>query len=213
MARYTGAAVLLLGIAACGKSVEGETRTWEKNGAKIRELQALYPGFEPALKERWRSAEELFNAARQIGDEKEKAKKMAAANELAMSGFVGKLDRVDAALKSVRNKSLDAAKKTGDGATPLAIKTAVEDSQRTLDRVQEMLKQGAKDVATAEALVPRILGELETAEANLGKVLSAPAKGNETTETPKTPEPWRCGSCGNVNNAAERECRTCGAAK
>ena len=55
------AAALVLG--ACSKSVEGESKRWTSNTAKVTELGAQYPGFKPALEARKTSAQAIFDEA------------------------------------------------------------------------------------------------------------------------------------------------------
>ncbi len=218
MNRIVGIGLLLFAALGCKRSVEGETRAWERNTAKIRELKLLYPGFEPALNERMRAAEELYNAARQAPEEKTRADRMAAANTHLMSGFVTTLDRIVGVLKRTRQKAVDAAGKGTDEGSRYALKVAVEDAQRAVERVESTLRQGAKDVAAAEAVVSRALSDLETAERSLDRAIANATPRSKTPEntsvpTEKPPPSWKCEFCGNANDAVKRECRSCGAPK
>jgi len=44
--------VFVLLLAACSKSVEGESKKWTANTATVTTLAAQYPGFQPAVEAR-----------------------------------------------------------------------------------------------------------------------------------------------------------------
>lgn len=200
----------ILVVAGCGRSVESETRAWERNTAKIRELKALYPGFETVLQERLKAGEEMWSAAKAIGDEKERANRMAAANSFLMSGYVEKLERMDALVKSVRRMSVDAANRGGDR---YGTRVAVEDARNVLDRCEQMLRQGARDTSAAETVVSRVWSDLKSAESNLETALRDSKPTTNTTPTDTRPQPWKCLFCSSSNDPAKSDCTGCGAKK
>jgi predicted small secreted protein len=87
------AALAAVALASCKKTVEGETKSWERNTQKVQELTVLYPAFGAALKEQLKKAQEAMDAAKAITDQQQSAKKMAEANALLGSGFVYTLRR------------------------------------------------------------------------------------------------------------------------
>lgn len=213
MRRMAGAALVVF-FAGCGRSAESETRNWERNVAKVRELQALYPGFESVLKDRLRSAEEMWGAAKQVADEKQRADRMASANAFLMGGFVDKLDRIDGLVKAVRKKSVDAAGRVGND---YGRRAAVDDARETLNRCDSLLRQGARDGATADSVVSRVWSDLKSAESNLDRVLSEPLPTTRKDdpaprrESQPQSQPWKCAFCGGSNDPAKTECPSCGA--
>ncbi|MBL3655597.1 zinc finger Ran-binding domain-containing protein [Fulvivirga sediminis] len=69
-------------MGACGSSVEKETSEWNKNKARVESLSKEYPILKDALAQDLARAQEAFDKASEIADEKEKIKAMQEANSL-----------------------------------------------------------------------------------------------------------------------------------
>lgn len=217
---------LMLVVGGCSKSVEGESRKWTANTAKVAELGATYPGFKTAIEARKAAAQKLFDAAEGL-DEKQKIEKLSEANRTLMGGFIDDLDDLDDTIKELRQKRVEAAAKAGDAASQLGAKVAADDVQQTLERVEAALKTGASDEAGAAAVLKKITADLKTAEAAVDKVLAADREKKETAAAEKKASeaaeaekkaaeeakvaPWKCEYCSSSNPHDETSCKSCGA--
>ena len=214
---------LLLLTSACKKTVEGESKAFEANQAKVKELAVHYPGLKVPLEARLKAASAAFEEAKGASDEKAKVEKMNAANKKLMGGFVGDLQGLDTKVKALRSKAVDAATRSSDESDRLGAKVASESATKVLDQVEASLKAGGKDEASAAALVKKALSDLDAAGKDLDKVLAsskgkteaktkgeAEAKATKAKEEAKT-APWKCGYCGRQNDHALTGCGGCGA--
>jgi len=224
-------ASMMLGAAACKKTVEGENKAWDRNLAKVGELVALYPGFATALKEQQKRAEDAMAAARGISNHEEAAKKMADANALLDSSFVSKLGGIGDKQKQVREKSVTVSSAATDPADAAAAKAAVDDAQRILKNVDDALKTGAPGADAATAVVRKIEDDLQSAGSNLDKVIAAAKAKKEAAAKAATVAPgaagggpgaagavakapdWQCPYCKHMNPDARATCTQCGASK
>lgn len=221
-----GAAML---IAACKKTVEGENQAWERNLAHVQELSVLYPGFAGALSEQRKKAEDAMTAAKAIADHEASAAKMAEANSLLSGGFVSTLGELDGKTRTLREKLVTASTGAEHASDQAGAKAAADDAQRILKNVDEQLKSGAADAATAAVVVRKIDGDLSSATSNLNRVIDAankrkqaaakPAAGapagsattGTTATTPAAKVTWKCTYCGQVNEDSAKKCPNCGA--
>lgn len=213
---------LMLIVGACTKTVEGESKKWTANTAKVAELAATYPGFKDVLEARKAAAKKIFDAAEGL-DEAQKIEKMAEANRTLMGGFVDDLEDLEGEIKELREKRVEAASKAGDEATQLAAKVAADDVQQTLERVEARLQDGASDEAGANAVLKKITADLKTAEEAVDKVLKADQEKKDAAEADKKAAddakaadeaktaPWKCEYCGSSNPHEEKSCASCGA--
>jgi hypothetical protein len=230
-------ALLLSITASCGKSVEGETKRWEANVAKVQTLAAKYPSLKSALDARLAAAKTTFDAAAKL-DEKAKADAMAPANNALMAGFVGDLAEIEAALGHLRESRISAASMAGDESSRLAAKLASDDAQKAIERSEAALQKGASDEAGASALVEKIKSDIASAQKAVDIVLeqdrkkvaakeaekaAAKTSSGETTKTdansdvktapPPPPPEWQCEYCKGMNKHDVTNCASCGAPK
>jgi len=215
-------------MSGCKPSVEGESQSWTTNVAKVKELMATYPGFKPALEARMTTAQAAYDKADGLADEA-KAAQLQSANKALMAGFVGQLKGVEAKLDKLRKKRVEAASKAGDESSRLAAKLAAEDAQKTVDRVEKVLKTGAKDDASANAVLKKVTKDIKTATEAVESVLktdkakkdtkAADKKAVETKadDTKKAEEAkvadWKCEYCDSTNKHDATKCASCGAGK
>jgi hypothetical protein len=221
-------AVVMLLLGGCKKSVEGELASWKSNTEQVNGLMAQYPGFKPALEQRMTKANELKNAADTL-DGDPKIEKLAEANSALMAGYVRELAGLDEAIKSLRTKRVEAATQAGDESSRLGAKVAAEDAQKALDRAEKALVSGAKDEASATAVVKTVKSDIETAAKAVDAVLkadkskkdekAAAGDAKEAKEAAAKVEadakvaPWKCEYCGGENPHDEANCKSCGAPK
>lgn len=222
---WTVALAMLAG--ACSKTVEGESNRWTANTATVAELSAQFPGFKPAIEARKQAAQKIYDAAAGL-DGDAKIEKLSEANTTLMNGFVRELEVIDDRMKKLREGRVEAASLAGDS-TKLGAKVAVEDAQKALDRAEAALKAGAADEAGAAAILKRVNGDLETAQAALDKLLAVDkAKKDDAAAAQKSEgdakaaaaaaadakvAPWKCEYCGNSNTHDKTSCESCGAAR
>lgn len=221
-------AVVVLLLGGCKKSVEGELQSWKTNTEQVNALMAQYPGFKPALEQRVVKANELKNEADGL-DGDAKIEKLGAANSALMSGYVRDLKALDEAMKDLRTKRVEAAAQAGDESSRLGAKVAAEDASKALDRAQKALETGAKDEASATAVVKSVKSDIETAAKAVEAVLKADKskKDDKAAKVEATDAkaaatkadaeakvaPWKCEYCGAENPHDETNCKSCGAPK
>lgn len=219
-------AFMMLLVGGCSKSVEGEEKAWKANVAKVEELKAQYPGFGAAFDARLESAKKVYEEASSLSDDA-KIEKLSAANGKLRGGFVSDLDGLDAKIKKVREKRVEAAAQAGDAQSAAAAKLAAGDADKTLTRIEKTLQTGAKDEAGANAVLKKVLADLKTAESTIDKVLevdkskkdakqaaadedkAADAKAKADAEA-KVAD-WKCEFCGTMNKHTHGKCESCGA--
>ena len=220
--------MLLLGSVSCKKSVEGEQAAWRSNVDKVTALMAAHPGFKPALEERMTKATAIHDAAEGL-DGDAKAEKLDEANSALMAGYVRDLQQLEKDMKELRTKRVEAAAKAGDESSRLGAKVAAEDAGKALDRADEALASGAKDEASATAVVKKIKDDIATATKAVEAVLEADkakkdekkaaAEASDAKEAKASADaeakvaPWKCEFCGTENPHDESSCKSCGAPK
>ncbi len=215
-------------ITGCAKSVEGETQRWESNVSTVNALSAKYPGMKPALEARLASAKATFDSAASQADDA-KIKTLSAANNALMTGFVTDLNELDKSLAKLRESRVEAASMAGDESSRLAAKVAAEDAAATIKRVEKTLETGAKDEASAKAIVDQIKADIATAQKAVDKVLEGDKKKADAAadkaatdkadadkaaadKKAETAE-WVCKYCDAHNKHDATSCASCGAAK
>lgn len=219
---FTVFAAMLLMVAGCKKSVEGETQRWEAGVKDVKALAAQYPGFKPALDARLAAAQSIHDAAESLGDE-EKIQKLSEANARLRDDFVGKLGALADTMKKLREKRVQAAAGAGDESSRLAAKVAAEDAGKALDRADATLASGASDEAAAVAVLDKIAADLDAADKAIDKVLGADADKKADAKSQAEADakskadaeakvaPWKCEYCGAENPHTEGSCTACGA--
>jgi len=219
--------VVLL-VASCKKTVEGENKAWQRNTQEIQKLATLYPGFAMPLKAQLKQAEAAMEAAKKISDQESAAKSMAAANSLLSGGFVHKLGQVDGKVKGLRSKIVKATTSARDKTDRMAARQVADDAQRVLKNVDRLLRKGATEVAAAEVILGQVQSEIDSARRNLDQVISsAKDKVKAKTEAKaqdkaaaakvkaeeKAAATWKCSYCDQVNPSGAAKCTNCGAQK
>lgn len=218
--------VIVLLAAACSKSVEGESKKWAANQTTVTTLAAQYPGFKDAIEARKQRAQKLFDEAANL-DGEQKIEKLSSANTTLMQGFVGDLNRIDSKLKKLRESRVEAASQAGDKSSRLGAKVAAQDAQKTVERVEKLLKTGAKDEASADAILKKANSDIKTAQAAVDKVMAvdkkkqdqkaadkkaaADTKAKEKADADAKTAPWTCEYCKGSNPHTENKCTSCGA--
>ena len=118
---------------------------------------------------------------------------------------------------------------SSDESSRLGAKVAAEDAKKTVDRVEKMLKDGAKDDAAAAAVMKKILADIKTAQAAVDKVGEVDKKKTEKKDQDKKAEEdkaaaekaaadaavadWTCEYCDTKNKHDATACSSCGAAR
>ena len=220
---------LVLAI-GCKKSVEGESKTWDRANQTVEELKVLYPGFKAALVEQQTAAKTAMEAAKAVDGEKDKIKQMAAANSLLTGGFVGQLSQVDAAKKKIRSTVVELAGKAADERDKASMEKATQQADQILAEVETTLKRGAKNTTEASVILKKVTADLESAEATLNmvaktagdkeaaKAAAAKAEADKiaadeaaAAKAKEPPPPWKCEYCSTDNPAERTACKNCGA--
>ncbi len=217
-------AALLLLVAACTKTAEGEQQRWDANVTEVRGLMAKYPGFKPALEARLTHAKTIYDAAAGLGEEAKTAK-MAEANNAVTGDFVRDLGALEGTLEKLRTSRVQAAAKATDASSRLGAEVAADDAAGTIARVEKGLAAGAADELGAIAVLEKITADVATAQAGVDAVLAvdrdkmadakaeleADAKSKADAEAKVAP--WKCEYCGTENTHEQGSCASCGAAR
>jgi coenzyme F420-reducing hydrogenase alpha subunit len=93
-------------VIACGPTEKGQTRDWENNGIKVQTLSSKYPGFKKQLEDQLAQAKVIFEKAKGLSDEKERAQKMKDANE-KVGAFLSFFDSYESKLKRIEDLKAD----------------------------------------------------------------------------------------------------------
>jgi hypothetical protein len=215
-------AITLLFVPACKKTVEGETKSWNRNLQRVQRLKTLYPGFAAALDAREKKAQEAMAAAKKL-NKANAPKMMAAANSQLMSGFVGKLDRVDSKIKRLRSQALSATSGARDRSDRMAARRAADDARSVLREVKELLRNGAETPAAALTILSKVEGDLRFAKRNLDRVIKvakdkrkaakkeAKVRERKAAKKEAAKRPWKCSYCDHKNPATALKCKNCNA--
>ena len=213
-------------FAGCKKTVEGEQKAYEASVADVTALKATYPGFAGVLDARLQNAKGIYDSASSLSGDAQ-IEKLSEANTALSGGFVSDLRTLEKKIEELRGKRVEAAAKAGDESSRLAAKVAADDAEKTLDRVEEQLKAGAKDEAGANAVVAKAKGDVETALTAVSKVLAADADKKEAKQAADDEKAakeakdkadadakvadWKCEYCGSTNKHDAKTCESCGA--
>ena len=113
MKRFTILMLPLLAILfySCGPSVEGEEKSWKTNQTAIEVLKADFPAYASMIDTKWQVAKKLKSESEGISNEEDKAKKMAAANNLLDRGCLGNLRGMKKKISSLESKRKAAKKR------------------------------------------------------------------------------------------------------
>jgi len=214
--------LFVFGLGGCKKTVENQTAAWKSNVKTVESLMAKYPGFKPALQARLDEAKPIHEAA--AGLEGDAAiDKLSSANGTLMKGFVRELGRVEEVSKKLREARVEVTAKASDASIREGAKVAAADAEKALNRAEEALKKGAKNPSDADAIVKKIIGDLETAQKAIDKVRGAQsdkdnkAKADKDAAAKKDADAkaavadWKCEYCGKMNPHDKKECGGCGA--
>ncbi len=214
----------LLAFGGCKKTVENQTAAWKSNVASVESMMAKYPGFKPALQARLDEAKPIHEAATSLeGDAA--IDKLSSANSTLMKGFVRDLDKVDDMTKKLREARVDVTAKASGKSIREGAKVAAADAEKALERTEAALKKGAKNPKDADAIVKKIISDLETAQKALDKVTGAQsdkdnkeqadkdAKDKDAKDAKEAVADWKCEYCGKMNAHDHKDCGGCGAPK
>lgn len=166
-----GATLLLL--IACAPSSKNEQQYWDNHNKAVAEFSVKWPAYKGLLAAKQAKAKPLWDEASKVGDEKQKAEKMKAANEALHEGLLSKLDEIKYKSKSVEDTigKLNALKlpKSKDGTRDEAVRSA----QSTLNGVSAALATAPASEEAAVALLSEQISKLITAGSNADRALKA----------------------------------------
>jgi transcriptional regulator with GAF, ATPase, and Fis domain len=220
--------VCLTIFASCKKTVESEKKSWDVNISVANQLIHEFPSFANAIREQIRAAETVMNQSQSISDEKMKIQKMADANVLLNSGFVGNLKEIKSLKQTVRTKTVEARGLKFEGYSEMmSSNQAISSAEKSVSEADIKLRGIVNTKADADALSSIVLTDLKGAVAGLDSVISR-VKERENLEKKKTDQiaadkaaadkkkaeeakPIKCPYCGTLNVATAAKCKSCGA--
>lgn len=153
-------------ITACAPNEKSEMKQWAYNSKRLTELAQVYPGFKGAVDQGLGASTKAWEEAQKEADQKVRAEKMSAANDLAMAviypvtGYEAKVKDLKEAIKDRRLNNLPAGKvvpmvrqaydaieradrmvKGAKAATPEELKTVMNQAKDALNKAERPLKQ------------------------------------------------------------------------
>jgi len=207
-------------VNACGPSVEGETKAWDKNVKAMATAKADFPEFATIIDQKLTEAKALWEEAAGITEEEAKADKMSAANNLLSGGCIGNLVGMKAKIKDVDKKLEEVMKlrKGKDGEQKIYAEDAIKDAEKAIKKAKKALKSGScDDVESRYKKLAAAVTDLTTAITKLS------ATDKPTTDTTKAADGTsndtkvdevkmvKCEYCDTKTPANEAKCKSCGA--
>jgi len=210
-------------FAACAKTVESESKAWESNKTRAQELKGLYPGFSAAIDQMVQSAQSTWDAAAGISKEEDKIAKMAEANALLGSGWMGELSNADSQIRKLRTDANALTSKATDPGDKIAAASMAAQITMTIGRIEQDLRMGASDQVGASAIVhrahedlnasQRLVNDMESAFRSKNNASNKVSQDGQSDTKAEQPATWTCAYCAKTNDASAKECPGCGAAK
>jgi len=205
---------------ACGPSIEGETKDWEKNLAAVEQAKKDYPSFASIIDSKLEEAKKLWEEAKSLTDEEAKAKKMSEANDLLTTECVGNLVSMKEQLKEVQAKleEVQSLRRGKEGESKIYAEDAILDAEKVIASAKEALGgSSCDDVTSAYAKLGTTVTDLTTAITKLtagDTQTKDSAKVNSSNNTSTTPEVKMvtCTYCDSKNESTNDKCKNCGAA-
>jgi hypothetical protein len=221
---------------ACGPSVEGEQKAWDQNTKLVESLKAEYPVYAPLIDVKFTEAQKVWEAAKTVSDEKQKAEQMQQANNFMEAGCLNVLRNLKSNINQLKRDKDDLLKTSAPDYTFTAnINNAVDEANNALDVADNSLyRTGTIVIADAETQLIRVGTKLDDASRSVKSVKEAMAKftrdqkakqnsttqtqngttTNTTTESNTTTQQAaqvKCEYCGTMNDAGVTKCKNCGA--
>lgn len=213
---------ILFVFAACTKTVESEGKAWESNKQAAKELSIDYPAFKTVIEEQIAKAETVMKEAEGISNEEQKIEKMAEANKMLTSGFIGGLKSIESDLDKMESKVLELQGLQMDSIARRNADRIINTADEAKAKAKDVLNKGATTVADAELVVSKVEKDVDDVIRNLDKAISdVNAQNTETTtsessaDTSSTPAETdkanvKCDYCGKMNSHDATECKYCG---
>ena len=186
--------VLVVALFSCKATVEGETSTWKDNQKKIKDLQDTYPAFSSVLAEEQKNAQQKWDEASKVSDQKEKAKKMSEANYTFNQGFVYDLGVLQTEIEKVTQQNEELTTVIDEEELGISESeeedaiTASGEAKVALVAVAGILSTGDKSVAQATKTIKEANTKLVDIEKKLGssmRVINDSKKSGKTTKKAK----------------------------
>jgi hypothetical protein len=222
MKRFTMLLIATLAMLfySCGPSVEGEEKDWKKNQTAIEKLKKDFPAYATMINEKWEAAKGMKAAAENISVEEDKAKKMAAANNLLDRGCLGNLRDMKSKITSLESKKSAAKKKRKKAEKgKSAAADAIDDAKDALKYAGKVLAFSTSDLGQDPcAKVNEAFKLLKNAQSDLDDAMKKMNEKKETktdkstskTDTKKVAK-VKCTYCSAKNDASNEKCSSCGA--
>ncbi len=163
---------LALVLGACGPSVDGEKKTWERTNANVKTLSADYPTFKTVMEAQQKTATAAWTAAGKAGGDEEKAKAMKAANE-SLSKLVNRVGEVKSKTEGVESTIAKLGKLKLPKDKSKKRSAAMAKARQALTDVSKAMAEAAPtDEASAMAALDPIISKLISAKGAASSTLS-----------------------------------------
>ncbi len=174
--RVSAALALAALVTACGPSVDGEKKTWERTNKNAGELAATYPTFKTVLEAQQKSAKTAWDAAAKASGDEEKAKAMKAANE-GLGKLVNRVGEVKSKSESVQSTITKLGKLKLPKDQSKKRSEAMEKARTALAEVDKAMSEAKPaDEAAAMAALEPIISKLISAKSEASRTLKKYSK-------------------------------------
>ena len=208
---------------SCGPSVEGETKNWDRNIKALKKMQVDYPAYAELITGKITEAEVIYEKAKGISDEEEKAQNMRKANSVLNSGCVGDLKKMSSKIDGVEKKKNELKKKIKNK-TASDLKYAefvIDDAKTAIKKAEKVLNKKSEDLDGNPCLkIEKAYKNLETAYKDIEEAIASfkdqerkkeEELKKETEKKEEAAKMIECTYCGSKNEAGSTKCKSCGA--
>lgn len=223
-------AILVLFFFACGPSVESESKSWTANLKKMEKLKEQYPAYKALIESKIEKANAVWEQTTDLTDEKEKAKKMAEANNFFETGEIYKLTNLKSAINEIKGLQKQLSELSISEADRQRAETARQNSTNAVTIAEQVFAETSNlSVEQATIKINNAYNKIESATTELKGIIKVVkdkiAKEQKTTDSTKTTTDKdgtttnkkdevikvKCEYCGSMNKTSDTKCSSCGA--
>ncbi|MEM6298752.1 MAG: hypothetical protein AAF740_08710 [Bacteroidota bacterium] len=215
--------VFIFILSSCSKSVESETKSWDRNVKIVKDLKVEYPNFEKILDSQLLEAQREYDKVASITGEEEKIVQLEKANKILNAEFVRNLRTVQREQKDLKEQlqKLEAMKLPDN--LKDSKRRAIRDTEAALREAKSIANKSIADLTGATSVSRKVSRQLEDAEKAIKKVISesdkiaaeekkAKQKAEEAKQEKEKQQYVVCSYCDTKNESKNGNCKSCGAA-
>lgn len=208
---------------ACSKTVESESKSWQRNTKIIQDLKVEYPNFSKQLEAQLSKAQQVYEEADKITDEEAKIAQLEKANKTLNTEFVRNLRAVERMRKEVR-EVISKLEPLKVGNEVYASKSrAIREAEAAIRQADQLPQAQITDLTIATSVSRKAKEALENADKAMDEVIAIVEKAEREAKKAKEAAQKKkkdelaaqfvtCEYCNTKNKAASAKCSSCGAA-